>query len=98
MDLVLQDHADGSITVLQASDYHVIDVLQPASNTFLRVTLAGLLRERRREGEGEPSRPFHLTRWADGRLTIDDITTHKLIELNAFGPTSAWATMQQLAW
>ena len=96
VDLVLQDHADGSITVLQASDYHVIDVLQPASNAFLPVTLAGLMRERWREGE--PSRPFHLTRWADGRLTIDDIATNKLIELNAFGPTSAWAMMRQPAW
>ena len=88
-DIVLQDHADGSVTVTQADDHRVIDVLQPATNAFLRVMLSGLVRERRREGEGEPSRPFHLTRWADGRLTIDDIATHKLIELNAFGPSNS---------
>jgi len=88
-DLVMQDRDDGSIAVLQADDRHVVDVVPPDSNGFLRVMLAGLVRERRREGIGAPSLPFHLTRWSDGRLTIDDITTHKLVELEAFGPTNA---------
>ena len=90
-DLVLQDQDDGSITVMQADDRQVIDVVPPASGAFLRVMLAGLVRERRREGQGAQSLPFHLTRWSDGRLTIDDIATHKLIELNAFGPSNAGA-------
>jgi len=89
VDLIMQDHADGSITVMHAGDHRMIDLVQPATNAFLRVMLAGLVRERRREGDGAPSRPFHLTRWSDGRLTIDDIATHKLIELNAFGPSNS---------
>lgn len=90
-DLVMQDRDDGSIAVLQADDGHLVEVVPPASNGFLRVLLTGLVRERRREGVGVPSLPFHLTRWSDGRLTIDDIATHKLIELNAFGPDNAGA-------
>lgn len=33
--------------------------------------LAGLVRERRRENEGERTLPFIVTRWSDGRLTVD---------------------------
>jgi len=90
-NLVMQDRDDGSIAVLQADDLHLVDVVPPASNGFMRVMLAGLVRERRREGIGAPSLPFHLTRWSDGRLTIDDTATHKLIELNAFGPAGVGA-------
>ncbi len=90
-DLVLQDHDDGSISVFRAGDRHLVDTVQPASNAFLRVVLAGLVRERRREGQGAPTLPFHLTRWSDRRLTIDDSATHRLIELNAFGPDNSGA-------
>ncbi len=37
---------------------------------------------------GSPAIPFHLTRWSDGRLTIDDTATGQLIELEAFGHTN----------
>lgn len=88
-DLVMQDRDDGSIAVLRAGDGRLVDVVPPASNGFLRVMLAGLVRERRREGMGAPTAPFHLTRWSDGRLTVDDAATGKLIELDAFGPDNA---------
>ena len=90
-DLTMQDREDGSIAVARAADGAILDVVPPATNGFLRVLLAGLVRERRREGIGVPSLPFHLTRWSDGRLTIDDDATHRLIELQAFGPTNAAA-------
>ena len=89
--LLLQDRPDGSIVVRQTGDRRVIDTVAPATNGFLRVMLAGLVRERRREDEGDRSLPFVVTRWSDGRLTIDDLATHKLIELNAFGPDNAGA-------
>lgn len=95
--LLLQDLPDGSIVVRQASDRHVIDTVPPATNAFLRVMLAGLVRERRRENEGERSLPFVVTRWSDGRLTVDDLATHRLIELNAFGPDNAGAFARLLA-
>ena len=90
-DLIMQDHEDGSIAVLRAGDHTTVDTVPPATNGFLRVVLAGLVRERRRESMGAPALPFHLTQWSDGRLTIDDDATHRLIELEAFGPTNAAA-------
>jgi putative photosynthetic complex assembly protein len=90
-NLVMQDHDDGSISVFNADDHRLVDVVPPATNGFLRVVLAGLVRERRREGEGSPSIAFHLARWPDGRLTVDDLATHQLIFLDAFGPTNAGA-------
>ncbi len=85
-DLVLQDREDGSVAVLQARDGRLVDTVQPGTGAFLRVMLAGLVRERRREGVGDPALPFHVARWSDGRLTVDDLATGKPIELNAFGP------------
>ena len=86
-DLVMRDQPDGSIVVVTAGGQPVTTIARN-TNPFVRVVLSGLVRERRLEGEGSPSIPFHLTRWLDGRLTIDDIATGKLIELEAFGPTN----------
>ncbi len=88
-DLIMQDRVDGSIAVIHANDRSIVDIVPPATNGFLRVLLAGLVRERRREDIGEHDLPFHLTQWSDGRLTINDDATHRLIELEAFGPTNA---------
>ena len=87
-ELLMQDRIDGAITVTEADTGRLVETVPPASNGFLRVVLAGLVRERRREDMGAPSLPFRLTRWSDGRLTLDDAATGKLIELEAFGKTN----------
>ena len=90
-DLLMRDNPNGSVTVSQAGTGQVVTTLQPETNAFVRVLLAGLVRERRREGEGSPGIPFHLTRWSDGPLTLDDTATGRLIELEAFGQTNEGA-------
>jgi len=57
-------------------------------NGFLRSTLRGLARERRRSGIGEEP-PFELVGRADGRLTLIDPSTKRVIDLESFGPTNA---------
>ena len=95
-DLIMQDHPDGSITVTQADTGFLVDTLAPGTNGFLRALLQGLVRERRREDLGSPATPFRLTRWSDGRLTIDDIATGRLIELEAFGTVNEAAFVRLL--
>ena len=90
-DLVMQDHDDGSITVTEAGTGAMVATVPPATNGFLRALLSGLVRERRREDMGSPAIPFRLVRWSDGRLTVNDTATGRLIELEAFGHTNEGA-------
>lgn len=94
-ELRFEDRDDGSLAVVDARDNGLVTVLPPASNGFLRGVLRGLARERRRGSIGaEP--PFRLTRWADGRLSLDDPATGQRINLEVFGPTNAAAFAQLL--
>jgi putative photosynthetic complex assembly protein len=52
--------------------------------------LRGLVRERRADHVG-PTPPFRLTRWADGRLSLDDPSTGRHVDLEVFGPANAGA-------
>jgi putative photosynthetic complex assembly protein len=81
------DQSDGSITITDARDHHLIDVVAPGSNGFLRGTLRGLARERKRERAGV-LQPFVLTSHSDGRLTLLDPATQRRVDLESFGPTN----------
>jgi putative photosynthetic complex assembly protein len=59
----------------------------PGTNGFLRATLRGLATERKRESQGAEV-PFRLTAFADGRLTLLDPVTGRLVDLGAFGRTN----------
>ncbi len=84
-DLAFDDQSDGSILVRDVSDGRTVDVLAPGSNGFIRASLRSLAH--RREFDGNESRVFHLTAWADGRLTLGEPGTD-LIDLEAFGQTN----------
>lgn len=90
------DQPDGSITVRDALDGRLVDTVAPGTNGFLRGTLRGLARERKREGAG-PELGFHLSARSDGRLLLEDPATGRLVDLGAFGPTNVAVFARLLA-
>jgi putative photosynthetic complex assembly protein len=94
LDLRFDDRRDGAVVVHDARDGSLVAELPPATNGFIRGVLRSLVRERRSMDQGEAP-PFRLARHHDGRLTLEDLATGRLIELKAFGPTNegAFATL-----
>ena len=87
-ELLFRDRPDGGVAVFDASNPSApIDVFAPATNGFLRATMRGLARQRIRE-DADKEIPFRLTEWADGRLTLEDPTTGRRVEMEAFGITN----------
>jgi putative photosynthetic complex assembly protein len=87
-ELFFQDREDGSIAILDARTGKQVDSAAPGSNGFLRGTMRGLARERKRQGVGADV-PFQLVGRADGRLTLIDPATKRRVDLESFGPTNA---------
>ncbi len=89
-DLRFEDRSDGAVAVYDVASGREVEAISPGTNGFLRGVLRGLARDRKLQHIGtEP--PFRLTRWDDGRLSIEDMGTHQRIELASFGPTNAAA-------
>lgn len=102
-DLRFVEHRDGDagitaggIDVIDANSGRKIDELRPGADGFIRATLRGLARERRRQSLG-PEVPFRLVQHADGRLTLEDPAIARTIELEAFGPSNSGAFARLLA-
>ena len=93
LSLQFEDRDDGSVAVHDATDGAVIYVVNPGVGGFIRATMRGMARERRRSNIGEQP-PFLLTRWSDGTISLVDKTTERSIDLDAFGATNAWAFAQ----
>lgn len=87
-EFLFEDRSDGSIGILDARSKLQVDVVAPATNGFLRGTMRGLARERKRQSVG-PEVPFQLVGRADGRLTLVDPATQRRVDLESFGPTNA---------
>jgi len=87
-ELTFADRPDGAVLVYEHEQ--LVDTLAPGTNGFVRGVLRGLARGRRADGVGR-SPPFRLTRWADGRLSLDDPETGRHVDLEVFGPTNAGA-------
>jgi putative photosynthetic complex assembly protein len=94
-DFRFQDRSDGGISVFDAKDGRLVQIVAPGSNGFLRGTLRGLARERKRQGV-DADQPFRLIGHADGRLTLEDPSTLRRVDLESFGPTNALVFAQLL--
>ena len=90
VDLRFEDQRDGGVAVRRAEDGEVVAVLAPGTEGFIRATMRGLARERRR-GDLGPEAPFRLSAWPDGGLSLEDTATGRTLDLRAFGPTQAEA-------
>jgi len=85
--LHFSDRHDGAVEVTD-TDARVVAVLPPGTNGFARGVMRGLARARKLEDIGQQP-PFILTRWADGRLSLEDPSTKQHINLEAFGATNS---------
>jgi putative photosynthetic complex assembly protein len=81
------DRDDGGVTVRDADGGAVVAEFEPATNGFLRSTVRGLVRERKRREIG-PETPFRVSLEADGRLLLTDPATSRMVDLRAFGPSN----------
>ena len=81
--LRFEDRADGSIAVVDYQTKQQVDVIIGEAG-FVRGALRTLAQERkRREISSEP--PFELIARQDGRLTLSDPSTGRMIDLESFG-------------
>lgn len=95
-ELRFEDGADGSILIYEAQQNKLIDRAAPGENNFLRGTLRGLARERKRIGvDSKP--PFKLISRADGRLMLEDPSTGRYVDLGSFGNTNRETFVRLLA-
>jgi putative photosynthetic complex assembly protein len=89
-DLRFVDEPGGIVQVYDGEDGNQVATLEPGTENFIRGVLRGLARERRSHELGMDI-PFRVARYPDGRLTLEDRATGRVIELKAFGPTNAGA-------
>jgi putative photosynthetic complex assembly protein len=82
------DRPDGSIGILDAARGDTVLEIEPGTNGFLRSTMRGLARERKRASL-DADVPFRLIAQSDGRLTLQDPATGRRVDLGSFGPTNA---------
>jgi putative photosynthetic complex assembly protein len=85
-ELRFADRPDGGIAVIDAVSGTTLDLVH-GEQGFLRGTLRGLVRERKRRGLTS-AEPLQLIARADGRLTLADASTGERIELESFGPSN----------
>ncbi len=86
-ELRFEDRPDGAVAIFDARHGTIIALVPPGEGGFVRATLRGLARERRMNDAGGAEVPFRVSVWEDGRLTLEDTATGRLVDLGAFGHT-----------
>ena len=80
----LQD--DGTIAVFDVGQNREIARLSSEKNGFIVGMLRGI-KQKRDVARTDASTPFRITRWQDGRMTLDDPSTGMHVAVSSFGPT-----------
>lgn len=86
-DLRFTEGTDGVLVVQDVADGSTVATLPAGGEGFLRGVLRSTARARMGARVAQDT-PFRLARLADGRLTLKDLGTQRVIELNSFGPTN----------
>lgn len=86
-DLRFTEGPDGVLLVQDVAAGSTIATLPADGEGFLRGVLRATSRGRM-SAKVAPDTPFRLARLADGRHTLTDLGTQRVIELNSFGPTN----------
>lgn len=81
------DEPGGTLAVIDDASGRTLERLQ-GEQGFVRGVLRGLLRDRKRAGQGADA-PVLLQAHADGRLSLSDPSTGGRIELDSFGSANA---------
>lgn len=84
VDLRFEDADGGFIRIVAASRNGDPLLIPPGQDGFIRTALRGLVQERRTAGAG-PETPFRLGRTDDNRLWLRDLSTDRLLYLDAYG-------------
>ncbi|MCR9220008.1 MAG: photosynthetic complex assembly protein PuhC [Alphaproteobacteria bacterium] len=84
------DAPDGRVLVEDAETGALIHEIAVGEENFIRGVLRGLARERMLNDVGRAP-AFELVRWSDGRFTLRDTGTDRLIDLGGFGVDNAAA-------
>ncbi len=87
-DLRFVDLGAGKVGIYDWPAGGQIATLPPGEENFIRGVLRGLARERRGIGVGDDI-PFRVTRLGDGRMTLKDLATGRILLLDAFGPSNS---------
>lgn len=81
-DLRFADAPGGRVEV--TADGALVAVLTGGTDGFVRVVMRSLTRDRRLQGLSREE-PFRLSIHADGRLSLEDLATHRVVDLAGFG-------------
>lgn len=79
---------DGGGVRVEMENGFVIAQYSVGEGGFLRGVMRGLARERRSRDSG-PEAAFELARRSDGKLTLADPVSGRVIELDSFGPANS---------
>jgi putative photosynthetic complex assembly protein len=86
--LRFEDAADGSVRILDGETGKPIATAAPGTNGFLRGTLRGLMRVRKK-AEVSYFVPYRLEQLSNGQLMLTDLGENITLDLNAYGQTNA---------